>query len=69
MTVAEEMKLDPCSKCRWWLSQRDGVYGECRIHAPRDIDKDITGRRAIWPITLPDDTCGDMTPKDARWTT
>lgn len=61
-----------CKECRFWsVVTAGGAYqGQCKRHAPtRDtqvtmttIYVDAPSNRALWPLTRPDDGCGDHEP-------
>ncbi len=57
--------LPSCASCAWWESQ--GTAGLCRRHAPKPVLLDSTlpppgVYYARWPVTLPQDFCGDYRP-------
>lgn len=52
-----------CQWCRWWDEYvpddagNDADRGECRLHAPLDLDGDGL---AMWPVTDQVDWCGEF---------
>ena len=51
-----ENSNDSCKNCySWWVI--DPSAGECRYLSPRMLDDDDFS--AKWPVTAPDDWCGD----------
>ena len=59
-----KVKGRTCSRCVYW-GETDGSLGYCRRYSPRQGTpleaylKD-TQQRGIWPMTLPDDWCGEF---------
>lgn len=45
-----------CETCAYWAAQEGDDAGECRRHSPRPRP---TEEAAHWPITEPDDWCGE----------
>ena len=56
-----------CDQCRFW-KRFDVESGQCCCHAPRpelsDFPEHATDPpwRAVWPLTLATDWCGDWAP-------
>lgn len=53
-----------CENCKYWLhmGEPEGVWGECRRHAPRPqpIKINEAGLVAIWPRVNRFDACGEF---------
>jgi len=72
------MKL--CKNCRYWHDLDypnpgiDGVTGQCRRNPPMQTKGSTMGAdcsametdEAVWPITEPDDWCGEFNEKDSQ---
>lgn len=57
--VKDEVVIS-CATCMFWAEGENGRTGECRRHAPpaRSTEK-MTGAYALWPLTEPDQWCGE----------
>ena len=51
MTIENEGIKARCDRCMWWWKQ------ECRRLPPT-----VVGRASRWPVTKPDDFCGEYIP-------
>jgi len=50
-----------CTECRYWrLLETNPNQGECRRYAPRPDAFESIHMMATWPITNPEDWCGEL---------
>ncbi len=56
-----------CEVCEYWHDLKNEPAGECRRYAPH-AKRSMEAHRAVaaWPITHPNDWCGDFSPKRDR---
>lgn len=60
--TAIESKCENCKFFRLSLKDLNGIFGECRIHAPvMSLQKDGSYKQ-MCPMVSKDDSCGDFTP-------
>ncbi len=60
-----------CNDCKWWEASVDNEgsgtdFGYCRRKAPLPLVTDSCGDcspEVVWPITNPDDYCGELRQK------
>lgn len=62
LVTAMEEKCKNCKFFRLSLKDLNGIFGECRIHAPvMSLQKDGSYKQ-MCPMVSKDDSCGDFTP-------
>ena len=58
--------MTSCATCRFWAGREEGAAtikvfgGGCRKHAPDLYVSHHKQTHAAWPLTRPDDWCGDF---------
>ncbi len=56
-----------CEKCEYWQELEDEPAGECRRYAPHAKRRMDSARTvAAWPITHPNDWCGEFSRSPER---
>jgi hypothetical protein len=71
--------MDICKQCRFWLNwdSENTNLGECHRFPPRMAMRDENGPEGMatitvrpedggWPLTYPDDWCGEFQPSQTR---
>jgi hypothetical protein len=57
---------DACARCRYWRRlEANPSQGECRRRAPRPVTDGGVHSVATWPVTDPDDWCGEFRDRAA----
>ena len=57
--------MDGCKGCRYWveIDPEKQLAGECHRYAPRP-ELAVGMKECDWPLTQPDDWCGEHAPRD-----